>query len=117
MKATSNCQEVMIKFGIAKVLEIMAEIMPPKSPALNPEIAAIPLSTDSPPKKSMYLKVVGSRGMVDVQRGRIQRCKENGELAESLTRENGWPSASTSQIDYFCRVIRGEKENIVCLIC
>ena len=62
--------------------------------------------------KTEYLKLVGSRGVVDVQRGVIKRYKENGELAESLTRENAWPSASANQIDYFCRVIRGERENI-----
>jgi len=62
--------------------------------------------------KTEYLRVVGSRGVVDIQRGVIKRYKENGELAESLTRERAWSSASTNQIDYFCRVLRGERENI-----
>ena len=62
--------------------------------------------------KTEYLRVVGSRGVVEVQKGSIKKYKINGEVVESLTRDNAWPSASTNQIDYFCRVLRGERENI-----
>ncbi|MGE0792607.1 MAG: Gfo/Idh/MocA family protein [Candidatus Woesearchaeota archaeon] len=62
--------------------------------------------------KTEYLRVIGSKGVVDVQRGSIKRFKEDGTLVESLIRENAWPSASTNQIDYFCQVLKGEKENI-----
>lgn len=64
------------------------------------------------PPKTEFLKVIGTRGIIEVKRGEIKRLKSNGEVVETLTRENAWPSAATTQIDFFCKVIQGEKKNI-----
>jgi len=61
--------------------------------------------------KTEYIKVVGSKGIIEVQRGKITRYTNNGEVIESLVRENSWPTAVSSQIDFFCKVLSGEKEN------
>ena len=66
------------------------------------------------PPKTEQIKVVGDRGIIELERGRIRRLRNNGEVAESLTREHSWPVAAANQIDYFCRVIKGERENIGC---
>ena len=63
------------------------------------------------PPKSEYIKVIGSRGIIEVERGKIRRKKNNGEVIESLGRDVAWPTAAVNQIDYFCRVISGEREN------
>lgn len=64
------------------------------------------------PPKTEYIKVLGSRGIIEIERGRIRRMKNNGEVTESLIRESSWPLAATKQIDFFCRVIKGEEKNI-----
>lgn len=64
------------------------------------------------PPKTERIKVIGDNGIIEVERGSIKRFKSDGELAESLVREHSWPVAATNQIDYFCRVIKGERENI-----
>jgi len=64
-----------------------------------------------PPKKE-YLNVYGTRGIIHLERGKIERYTPAGELQESLEREYSWPSAAQDQIEYFVKVIRGEKENI-----
>ena len=64
------------------------------------------------PPKTEQIKVIGDRGIIEIDRGRIRRLRNNGEEAESLTREHSWPVAATNQIDYFCRIIKGEKENM-----
>lgn len=61
--------------------------------------------------KTERLRVVGSRGIVDLERGRLRRLTNGGEVVESLTREQGWPSASATQIDHFCRVVEGLRPN------
>jgi predicted dehydrogenase len=61
--------------------------------------------------KTERIRVVGSRGIVDLERGRLRRLDNAGEVVESLSREQGWPSASASQIDHFCRVIEGLRPN------
>ncbi|MDQ1304697.1 MAG: hypothetical protein QG671_524 [Actinomycetota bacterium] len=61
--------------------------------------------------KAERLRVVGSQGIVDLERGRLRRLNNAGDVVESLTREQGWPSASASQIDHFCRVITGLRPN------
>lgn len=66
------------------------------------------------PPKTEQIKVVGDRGIIEVEKGRIRRLRNNGEVAESLIREHSWPVAAANQIDYFCRVIKGERENIGC---
>jgi predicted dehydrogenase len=64
------------------------------------------------PPKTEQIRIVGERGIIEVERGTIRRLKSNGELAESLSREHSWPAAASSQIDHFCRVIRGQRENM-----
>jgi|CXWL01.1.fsa_nt_gi predicted dehydrogenase len=63
------------------------------------------------PPKTELLRVVGNKGIVEVEKDNIRKLKNNGEVVESLVREHSWPMAAT-QIDYFCKVIRGERENI-----
>lgn len=62
--------------------------------------------------KTEQIRLVGSKGMVHLERGRIRRLTNGGEAIESLSREQSWPSAATSQIDYFCRVIEGLRPNV-----
>jgi predicted dehydrogenase len=64
------------------------------------------------PPKQEYLNVYGTRGIIHLERGKIERYSSSGELQESLKREYNWPSAAQDQIEYFVKVIRGEKENI-----
>lgn len=61
--------------------------------------------------KSEQIRLVGSKGIVHLERGRIRRLTNGGEVVESLAREQAWPSAAASQIDYFCRVIDGMRPN------
>ncbi|GGU41484.1 Gfo/Idh/MocA family protein [Streptomyces violascens] len=61
--------------------------------------------------KAEQLAVTGPRGAVVIGRGRVRRLAPDGQLIESLTREPAWPSAATAQIDYFCRVLDGERTN------
>ena len=56
-------------------------------------------------------RLVGSKGMVRLERGRVRRLTNGGEVVESLSREQAWPSAAACQIDYFCRVIDGARPN------
>ncbi|MCR6484024.1 Gfo/Idh/MocA family oxidoreductase [Amycolatopsis sp. OK19-0408] len=62
--------------------------------------------------KSEKIQLVGSRGIVRLERGRIQRMTNDGKMVESLAREQAWPSAATSQINHFCHVIRGDRLNL-----
>ncbi|MFK0249722.1 Gfo/Idh/MocA family protein [Amycolatopsis azurea] len=62
--------------------------------------------------KSETIRLVGSRGIVQLERGRIQRMTNDGDIVESLVREQAWPSAAASQINHFCRVIRGDRANL-----
>lgn len=62
--------------------------------------------------KTEHIRLVGSRGIVHLERGRIRRLTNGGQVVEALSREQSWPSAATSQIDYFCRVIVGLRPNI-----
>lgn len=64
------------------------------------------------PPKQEYLDVYGTRGIIHLERGKIERYLPNGDLIESLKREYSWPSAAQDQIEYFIKVIRKEKENI-----
>jgi predicted dehydrogenase len=61
--------------------------------------------------KSEQIRLVGSRGVVHLERGRVRRLTNAGEIVESLVREPAWPSAATNQIDHFCRVIHGLRPN------
>lgn len=63
------------------------------------------------PPKTEYFDVYGTRGIIHIERGKIERRAPNGEIQELLTRENYWPSAAQDQLEYFVKIIRGEKEN------
>ncbi|WP_100448106.1 Gfo/Idh/MocA family protein [Glycomyces xiaoerkulensis] len=62
--------------------------------------------------KTEQIRLVGSKGVVHLERGRLRRLTNGGEVIESLSREQAWPSAAASQIDYFCRVIEGLRPNV-----
>lgn len=62
--------------------------------------------------KQEYLNVYGTRGSIHLERGKIERLHLDGTVQESLQREQSWPSAASDQIEYFLKVLRGEKPNI-----
>jgi predicted dehydrogenase len=62
--------------------------------------------------KTEQIRLVGSKGMVHLERGRLQRLSNSGKVIESLSREQAWPSAAACQIDYFRRVIDGQRPNV-----
>ena len=62
--------------------------------------------------KTEHIRLVGSKGMVHLERGRIRRLTNGGDVVESLAREQSWPSAAACQIDYFRRVIEGLRPNV-----
>jgi len=70
------------------------------------------LVSRSIPPKTEYFDVYGTRGIIHIERGKIERRASNGEVLESLTRENHWPSAAHDQLEYFVKVLKKEKENI-----
>lgn len=61
--------------------------------------------------KREQIRLVGSKGIVHLERGRIQRLANDGEIIESLSREQAWPSAAACQVDHFCKVIGGLRPN------
>ncbi|WP_084526679.1 Gfo/Idh/MocA family protein [Nocardia vaccinii] len=62
--------------------------------------------------KAEEIRLVGSNGIVHLERGRLCRLTNGGDVIESLIREHGWPSAAASQIDYFRHVIDGDRPNL-----
>lgn len=64
------------------------------------------------PPKTEYFDVYGTRGIIHIERGKVERRSPNGEIQEALSREHHWPSAAQDQLEYFVKVISGEKENI-----
>lgn len=62
--------------------------------------------------KTEQIRLVGSKGVVHLERGCLRRLTNNGHTIESLSRDQAWPSAATCQIGYFCRVIEGTRPNI-----
>ncbi|MFJ3218960.1 Gfo/Idh/MocA family protein [Kitasatospora sp. NPDC086801] len=61
--------------------------------------------------KTERLHVVGTRGSVLLTKGQVQRLDLHGAVVEELTRPHAPASASAAQIDYFCRVLDGERPN------
>jgi len=61
--------------------------------------------------KNEQIRLVGSKGIVNLERGRLRRLDNHGEVIESLTREQSWPAAAAAQIDHFARVIDGTRPN------
>jgi len=63
------------------------------------------------PRKEEKLTFFGTKGIINIQRGKIQRLDSNGEEIEMLEREGGWPSAAIDQLDYFANMIQ-DKQHI-----
>lgn len=61
--------------------------------------------------KTEQIRLAGTKGIVMLERGRIRRLDNHGDIIESLTREQAWPAAATAQIDHFARVIEGTRTN------
>ncbi|MFD4272981.1 Gfo/Idh/MocA family oxidoreductase [Streptomyces cyaneofuscatus] len=61
--------------------------------------------------KTESLRVVGTGGSVVLTKGSVQRLALDGTVVEELTRPCA-PSVATAQIDYFCRVLDGERPNV-----
>jgi len=59
------------------------------------------------PKKDERLTVLGTKGIINIQRGKIQRLNSDGDEIESLERSGGWFSAAIDQLDYFANIIKG----------
>lgn len=62
--------------------------------------------------KAEEIRLIGSDGIVHLERGCIRRLTNGGEVVESLRREQAWPSAAACQVDYFHRVIDGTRPNL-----
>lgn len=69
------------------------------------------LLSRSYPEKVELVRILGDAGVIEIGRGSIRRLKSDGEQVECLKREVAWPAAASSQIDYFCGVIAGERDN------
>ncbi len=61
--------------------------------------------------KTEELRVVGDRGAVHLERNRIRRLTNRGEVVETISRESAGQAAAANQIDYFARVIDGSRPN------
>lgn len=61
------------------------------------------------PRKDERLTVLGTKGIINIQRGKIQRLDSNGEEIEMLERKGGWPSAAIDQLDYFANMIQDQQ--------
>ncbi|MFE7316588.1 Gfo/Idh/MocA family protein [Streptomyces sp. NPDC057555] len=61
--------------------------------------------------KTEFMRVVGTAGSVVLTKGAVQRLALDGTVVEELTRPHA-PSVATAQIDYFCRVLDGERPNV-----
>ncbi|WP_051967637.1 Gfo/Idh/MocA family protein [Kitasatospora mediocidica] len=61
--------------------------------------------------KTEKLHVVGTRGAVLLTRDQVQRLDLNGRVVEELTRPQAPASVASAQIDYFCRVLDGQRPN------
>lgn len=62
--------------------------------------------------KSETVRAAGTRGSVVLERGRVRRLDADGNVLESLARENAWPSAAAAQLDHFRRVLTGQRTNL-----
>jgi len=60
------------------------------------------------PQKSEKLTVMGSKGIVAIERGKIRRLDACGKEIETLERKGGWPSAAIDQLDFFAEVIQSK---------
>ncbi len=61
------------------------------------------------PQKSERLIVMGDKGIIAIERGKIQRLDTCGKEIETLERRGGWPSAAIDQLDFFADIIQNKK--------
>jgi len=64
------------------------------------------------PPKQEYINVYGTRGIIHLEREKIERYSPNGEVIESIKREYNRSLPAQDMLEYFIKVIKGEKENI-----
>jgi len=57
------------------------------------------------PEKQEHVRVLGTRGVVEVSRGVIRLLDLEGNEIERLERQGGWPTASIEQLDHFASKI------------
>jgi len=60
-------------------------------------------------EKKESLTVIGTKGLIKLEKGSLTRFDTNGTQMEKLTREGSWLSAGVEQIDYFCDVLNSDK--------
>lgn len=68
--------------------------------------------SDSVPPKQEHFNIYGTRGSIHINKHEIARCSSNGDTVEMIKRETTISSLFFDQLDYFLKVIGGEKENI-----
>ena len=64
------------------------------------------------PPKTEYIKIIGDKGMLEIEKNKLRYLDNNGNVLEEIARENNTVTTASSQIDYFVQVIRGERKNI-----
>jgi predicted dehydrogenase len=105
-------------FGLPQ--RVLAEFKPTDKPEITSTVlfgfdsgvhGLLVMSRQCPPR-SEYLRILGSRGILEVGRSYLKKMRPNGDVIESIVREHAAPSVTAKQIDYFCRVIDGREENI-----
>lgn len=64
------------------------------------------------PVKQEHLYVLGTRGIIELNRDRIRRLDTNGNEIESLSRAGHWPSAHVDQVEVFAALVRGERPDL-----
>ncbi len=62
------------------------------------------------PPKQEYFDVYGTRGIIHIERGKIERRASNGEIQEVVQNDYNHFLSVQNQLEYFVQVIRGEKE-------
>lgn len=65
------------------------------------------------PEKQEYVRVLSTKGIVEVSRGMIRLLGLEGKEIERLERQTSWPTAAVEQLDYFAAKIRNFVSNDV----
>lgn len=63
------------------------------------------------PPKQEYLHVYGTRGIIKLERTKIERLTSSGEVVESISREGDKSMSSYDQIDNFIQILQEKKPN------
>lgn len=65
------------------------------------------------PEKQELLKIYGTKGIVELQRGQLSRYDIYGQQVEKLVRQESWPSALIDQLNCFAEAIEaGQQWNL-----